>query len=51
MNSQHLLNVFELEGRLLDTTLRHHQLLRPLFSRDFHDVDSVPLSCQTGDGE
>ena len=43
MQIQHLIEVFELEGRLLDATLRHHPALRPLFSRDFHGVDANAL--------
>jgi len=39
MDIQHLVDVFELEGRLLDITLRHHAPLRPLFSREFAGVD------------
>lgn len=38
-----LIEVFELEGRLLDATLRHHPRLRPLFSRQFRDVDREAL--------
>jgi hypothetical protein len=43
MDIQHLINVFELEGRLLDATLRHHEPLRPLFSRQFGGVDASAL--------
>jgi len=43
MDIQHLIDVFELEGRLLDTTLRQHPQLRPLFSRDFRGVDTNAL--------
>jgi len=43
MNTEHLIDVFELEGSLLDTTLRHHPHLRPLFSRNFQGVDSGML--------
>ena len=39
MDIQHLVDVFELEGSLLDATLRHHGPLRPLFSREFAGVD------------
>jgi len=38
MDTQHLTNVFELESKLLDATVRHHPQLRPLFSRNFHGV-------------
>jgi hypothetical protein len=43
MDVQHLIDVFELEGRLLDATLRFHPRLRPLFSRNFHGVDPDTL--------
>ena len=43
MNVEHLINVFELESRLLDATLRQHPLLRPLFSRSFGGVDATAL--------
>jgi hypothetical protein len=43
MDLQYLVDVFELESRLLDTTLRHHPLLQPLFSRNFHGVDANAL--------
>jgi hypothetical protein len=45
MDVQHLLNVFEREGSLLDATLRGHPRLRPLFSRNFQGVDSNALKC------
>lgn len=38
MEIQYLIDAFELEGRLLDATLRQHPLLRPLFSRNFQGV-------------
>ena len=39
LDIQNLLDAFELEGQLLDATLRYHPRLRPLFSRDFLGVD------------
>jgi len=39
MDIQHLIQVFELESKLLDATLRQHPALRPLFSRNFLNVD------------
>jgi pyrroloquinoline quinone (PQQ) biosynthesis protein C len=39
MEIQHLIDVFELEGRLLDATLRQHPRLRPLFTRNFRGID------------
>jgi Iron-containing redox enzyme len=39
MDTHHLIDVFELESRSLDATVRHHPQLRPLFSRDFQGVD------------
>jgi len=43
MNIQHLTEVFEFEAKLLDTTLRQHPQLRPLFSRNFRSVDTSAL--------
>jgi hypothetical protein len=43
MNVEHLINVFELESCVLDATLRQHPLLRPLFSRNFGDIDASTL--------
>jgi hypothetical protein len=43
MEIQHLVNVFELESRLLDATLRDHPVLGRLFSRDFADVSPDAL--------
>lgn len=43
MDVEHLINVFELESRLLDATLRQHPLLRPLFSRNFRGVNASTL--------
>ncbi|TMQ14219.1 MAG: iron-containing redox enzyme family protein [Deltaproteobacteria bacterium] len=43
MDTRYLVNVFELEGGLLDSTLRQHPRLRPLFSRDFAGVDRHAL--------
>jgi hypothetical protein len=43
MDTQHLIDAFELEGRLLDATLRHHPRLRPLFTGGLPDVDLVAL--------
>jgi pyrroloquinoline quinone (PQQ) biosynthesis protein C len=43
MDSQYLVDIFELEGKLLDATLRHHPMLRPLFSRNFGGVDAAEL--------
>src|SRR3954466_10700074 len=39
MLAQYLIDVFELEGRLLDATLRQHPSLQPLFSLRFEGVD------------
>jgi hypothetical protein len=44
MDIQDLIDVFELESRLLDTTLRNHPRLRPLFSRNFQGVDMSALT-------
>ncbi len=43
MDIQYLIDVFELEGRLLDATLRNHPLLRPLLTRTFRGVDTTAL--------
>jgi hypothetical protein len=43
MEIQHLIDVFELEGRFLDAMLRNHPRLRPLFTRNFHGVDLETL--------
>lgn len=43
MDTHHLIDVFELESRLLDATLRWHPLLRPLFQRNFTGVDAHAL--------
>jgi hypothetical protein len=43
MDSQYLVEIFELESKLLDATLRHHPMLRPLFSRNFLGVDAAVL--------
>ena len=43
MDIQHLIDVFELESRLLDATLRHHPALRSLFSRSFQGVGADAL--------
>lgn len=43
MDSQYLVEIFELESKLLDATLRHHPILRPLFSRNFRGVDALEL--------
>lgn len=43
MDIQYLIDVFEVEGRLLDATLRDHGRLRPLFVREFADVDAGAL--------
>lgn len=43
MDSQYLVEIFELESQLLDATLRHHPMLRPLFSRNFRGVDAALL--------
>jgi hypothetical protein len=40
MDIQYLIDLFELEGKLLDATLRQHPQLRTLFSRDFRGADS-----------
>lgn len=39
MNIDDLLNAFEIEGKLLDATLRHHPGLQPLFTRSFQGVN------------
>jgi len=39
MDIHHLIEIFELEAKLLDATVRHHPLLRPLFSRNFEGVN------------
>lgn len=44
MDVQHLLDIFELEGGLLDAMLRRHRLLAPLFSRAFDGVDPAALT-------
>lgn len=41
MDIQHLINVFELESRSLDTMVRQHPMLRPLFLRDFRGVSTT----------
>jgi hypothetical protein len=41
MDIQHLVNVFELESRSLDTMVRQHPLLRPMFLRDFRGVSTT----------
>lgn len=43
MHIQHLIDIFELEGRALDATLRQHPALRSLFSRNFQGVDADAL--------
>lgn len=43
MEPGYLVNVFELEGGLLDGVLRHHPRLQPLFSRRFEGVDGRAL--------
>ena len=43
MELQYLLDMFELESRSLDALVRGHTLLRPLFTRNFRDVDAVAL--------
>ena len=44
MQLRQLIDAFEHEGRLLDTTLRHHPRLRSLFTRDFAGVDRPSLA-------
>lgn len=39
MDRDHLVSVFDLEGKLLDATLRQHPRLRSLFTRNFEDVN------------
>lgn len=39
METKDLIEVFELESALLNTTVRQHPQLRPLFTRDFAGVD------------
>jgi len=43
MEIQHLIDVFELEGSLLDATLRNHPRLRPLFTRTSAGIDPEAL--------
>lgn len=43
MDTQHLIDVFELESKLLDGTVRQHPQLRPLFSRNFQGVSLESL--------
>jgi hypothetical protein len=43
MDVMQLVDVFEIEGRVLDATLRHHPRLRPLFSRDPGPADAEAL--------
>lgn len=43
MHIQHLIDIFELEGRALDATLRQHPALRSLFSRNFQGVNTDTL--------
>jgi hypothetical protein len=43
MDIEQLIDIFELEGRLLDATLRHHPRLHPLFSRNFGGIDAGVL--------
>jgi hypothetical protein len=43
MDTKDLVDAFELEGRSLDATLRHHPRLRPLFTRAFAGVDGSAL--------
>lgn len=39
MDTQYLIDIFELESRSLDALLRLHPLLRPVFARSFQGVD------------
>lgn len=43
MDIQYLIDIFELESRSLDALLRGHPLLKPLFTRNFQDVDASAL--------
>jgi hypothetical protein len=43
MDIQYLIDIFELESRSLDALLRGHPALRPLFTRDFQEVDANAL--------
>lgn len=43
MDLQYLIDIFELESRSLDALLRGHPLLRPLFTRNFQEVDTDAL--------
>lgn len=43
MDIQYLIDIFEIESRSLDTLLRQHPLLRPLFTRRFRGVDTDAL--------
>jgi Iron-containing redox enzyme len=46
MQVQHLVELFEIESRALNTLLRQHPLLRPLFARNFESInlDALKLS-------
>jgi hypothetical protein len=44
MDIKQLTSVFEVESRGLDTMLRQHPRLRPLFTRDFHGVNTSALT-------
>jgi hypothetical protein len=43
MDTQYLVNIFELESHSLDALLRGHRLLQPLFTRNFDEVDASAL--------
>jgi pyrroloquinoline quinone (PQQ) biosynthesis protein C len=43
MDIEQVLDVFAREARLLDETLRQHEPLRPLFSREFTGIDAEAL--------
>lgn len=43
MNIEDLINAFEIEGKLLDATLRHHPKLQALFTLDFLETDLAAL--------
>ena len=43
MDTQYLVDVFEVESHMLDRTLRRHPLLSPLFSHNFRGVNSEVL--------
>jgi hypothetical protein len=43
MDTQYLIDIFELESLSLDALVRGHRLLEPLFTRNFEDVNASAL--------